>query len=493
MVSSNLPKHQPVYNEFRALTIVTLLSIATVIGSGILALPVSLFQTSVLPFIFLFTLSALSQVAVICTAVELFQRARLAVSAPSFQPTYNSIQSDPFPPYQPPDVSLFTLCQLYLSTRLSRISFYVTTYISFIALLISYGLAGPQALWQLISPQSVYTHTPALVLLSFWAIGTACVVFLLDRLLGVFGTITVLKCTLFSAVVVIVAVLPPSARISSVSNLISDSSQWQHCTIPFLMSCVALGSVVNTMPITFKLVPLNATPANIRNYRTAVILAILLCYLLNIAWVLAMLQVVPREAPNGAPSLTNAYTQGQISTVPLVDVLHSKSAMQGDMLHMVQVAVGIFVFISTGVSFFIMSAGLKNFVDAALHSLNESYQMGTQGALIGKILAYIISFGSIIIIVLANPNGFITILTNLSSFAASFQAGLMVFIMLYTCRSGGKTDNEGKLNGYDNTIPVVMSKWVWRSCLTYGLLFFFVACCLSAVASFMGISSHPDE
>lgn len=523
MLSSNFSVKSE-YHELRALSIVTLLSIATIIGSGILALPVTLFQTSVSPFLFLFTLSALAQIAAITVVVELIQRARVATNTSAPQLSYESIPSNSDQSsHQPPDISLFTLAQLYLPNLPSRIFFYLFTYIGFIAVIISYALAGPQAFWQLVIPKSLETPPPAIVVALYWAIGSGSVVFFLERLLGLFGFLTVLKGTLFTAVVFIVAFLPPAAHISSVPRLLSDFSGWHHSIVPFLISCVALSGLPNTMPVTFKLLPINATSSHIRNFRTAVILAVVICYLLNVGWVLAVLQVVPRNAPNGAPSLTNAYHLGQISTVPLIDVLHHTGAVHGSLLHTVEVIVELFIFASTGVSFFVMSAGLKSFVDGGLHCMNERYQAGPRSTLIRKFLAYMASFGAILCISLANPNGFIDILIDASSFALCFQAGLMLFVMLYNSRTArlsedsiisqeresssslvssdagwGKTGNdveksERRLNTCHGCVPLEMSRLLSTSCIVYGVLFFLTACCLAGVAPFIGISSHSKE
>lgn len=54
-----------------------LISIATILGSGLLGLPVSIAQSGILPFLFTFTLNLLAQIAVVSLILELLQTAHI--------------------------------------------------------------------------------------------------------------------------------------------------------------------------------------------------------------------------------------------------------------------------------------------------------------------------------------------------------------------------------------------------------------------------------
>lgn len=421
------------YSEKRVLPVVTLTSIATVIGSGILALPVTLYNTSVPVFIAFFTLALCSQMAVVYAIVELLQRARHTqfLRSPFADDRIKSQQHSVHPSWA--DVSLYALARLFLRTRLSRLAFHIATLFSFIATLVSYGLAGPQAVWQMIiSPTSTSTP-PSLLFAVYWFLGAIAVIFWVDQLLPVFGSFTVVKGALFIAVIFIVASLPNAARVASLSDLLSNFSDWTGIPAPFLMSCVALGGLANTCPVTFNMLPPIPTPLQVRRYRAAVILALVICYLLNIGWVLAVLQIVPRSAHGDLPSLTQAYYHGQISTVPLIATISRGTAVKGAIRHAINFIVETFIMVSTGVSYFVMSAGMKSFLDGFMKDLRANRPSVPLWA--GKSFSYLAAFGSILLIILANPQGFISVLTRYSSMALNFQAGFMVFIMLYNSRS----------------------------------------------------------
>lgn len=74
-------------------------SIATILGSGILGLPVSLARAGLPPFVFSFTLTLIAQVAIVYVTVELLQRASFAPRKGSASAGLSSRQSVEMLPY----------------------------------------------------------------------------------------------------------------------------------------------------------------------------------------------------------------------------------------------------------------------------------------------------------------------------------------------------------------------------------------------------------
>lgn len=67
----------PQYSEWKVLPITTLTSIATVVESGILALPVTLYQTSLQLFLIVFAVALAVQISAVYTAIHLIQCLRI--------------------------------------------------------------------------------------------------------------------------------------------------------------------------------------------------------------------------------------------------------------------------------------------------------------------------------------------------------------------------------------------------------------------------------
>lgn len=367
---------------------------------------------------------------------------------------------------------------------------------------------------------------------SYWTLGTVAVVFFVNHLLGVFGSFTVLKGGLFVGVVFIVALLPDAAKVATMRDLFSDYSGWAGAAAPFLMSCVAIGGIANTTPVTFNLLPMNATKAQIARYRAAMLLAVVICYLLNVGWVLAVLQVVPREAAPGKPSLTVAYESGQISTVPLIAALHDGYAVQGWVLNLVELIVEMFIVVSTGVSFFVCAAGMKSFVDGAADTAGNALPVFASGAMaqVPRAVAYVLSFGSVLGLIVANPDGFISVLTRFTSFTVNLQAGALMFVMLYYARKMAgrevnlfgqshrgeergdhigaveldKLPRQAKENlmwdGLDQeagtaqpVVPLEMSPSVASNFIAFGCIFFGFGCFLALLGPMLGVSLDARE
>lgn len=520
-----------VYNEWRVLTITTLTTIATIIGSGILALPVTMYHTSLSLFLIIFTASFLAQMGVIFASIEIFQAGRHkrypyqdttneASNLNSKGPRQSSSQGgtswavnpteatplNPQPVLQPDiesthDVSLFELADNYLPNRILRFIFHVTTPLSFIGLLVSYGLAGPQALWQVTDPSSSPSTPPLVLFFLYSFLGVLMVVFFVNVLLPMFSSLTVVKGGLFIAVVVIVAALPRSTHVSSIGSLFRDPIDWSSSAVPFLMCTVALGGLSNTLAVTFRLLPKHPTVSQTSRFRSATLLGLFICYVLNIGWVMAILQVVPRDAPSNQPSLTYAYTHGQISTIPLIATLSTHAYISDHLLNIVSIFVNSFILVSTIVSFFVMAAGCKSYIDGAVIAAYKS--LISRGFLsIKRVvlhgLAYTLTFGPTILAIVWNPDGFITVLTQFTSLTLNLQGGVLVFVMLYYCRQQASentlddrndlVDESASRTGAERKdIPLRLSSKVSFTLIIYCGIIFTSACMLVLVGRFFGI------
>ena len=107
--------------------------ISTVLGAGILALPVRLAYTGLAPLAATLTLVLLMQVAVVLLMVELYQRTVLAVRAASPYATLTSAEAAA--------VNLHAMGELYLAPR-SRALFSFFIVLHLLSILVSYALAG---------------------------------------------------------------------------------------------------------------------------------------------------------------------------------------------------------------------------------------------------------------------------------------------------------------------------------------------------------------
>lgn len=490
------------YNPWRVIPITTLLSIATIIGSGILALPVTLHHTSLRVFFVVFTVVYVANVAVIYAAVELFQRTTHHLhqlqldqhegsSSASPGDTTHILSPTNTQRITSKNITLFAIADLYLPSHILTWLFHICTSLTFLGLLMSYGLAGPQALWQILRPPPPPSFPPLIFFFLYCLTGVIAVIFFMNVLLPLFSTLTVLKGLLFIAVVLIVGVLPPSTRVASFRDLLYENSSLLSAVEPFLVAIVALGGLSNTMPVTYALLPEQPNRRQIAHFRGSVIAGLTTCYLLNIGWVIAIVQVVPRDGPS---SLTAAYQKGQISTIPLVETLAASSGVSLYLIQAVTIIVQMFILVSAGVSFFIMAAGYKSYTAGVADGICRSLEGRRFGVsqTVARASAYTLTFGALIFFILFNPNGFITVLTRFASLTMSLQSGVFLFVMLYFCRVQLRSWPSG--DGGDGSVALPMSRLVCSVVIVLGCLVCGGGSVMALFAPFLGIqTAAPRE
>lgn len=411
---------------------------------------------------------------VVIATVELLQRAHTDDNCQTtHQPAYLSLpnddppQSEPLSPQRPTPqhaLSLHSLAKQFLPNPVAREMFNTLVVLHFLFILSAYALAGPQALASLI---------PLLKRAPWWSLQTAFVllaalaVTCLERaLLPPLTLGTLVKAVLLTVLVLMIFVRGLAIR----QNIVND---WHPYVLidPFLMGTFALNGVVNLMPVTFQAclegtrridgaIP-SIDRAFVRGYRMATVAAIVICYLLNVTWSFAILLCVPqtsrpleaaatagagggrraisvmlsqgfeavREVPSNA-SLTQANELGQISTIPLIDVL---KAREDRLDWVIALLVNIFITLSITISFLVMSLGMKHFIDGMAR--NHSTPNSRFGYDTKRRFNYILYFAIVLTMAVSNPTALFKIMEGVTALSLNMEAGLFVLYMTYVGRS----------------------------------------------------------
>ncbi|GJD10531.1 hypothetical protein Gasu2_47160 [Galdieria sulphuraria] len=424
------------------------ISIATILGTGILGLPVTLYNCGFLPFFVVFTVVLFAQICVVFAFVELLQRTDASLSklttelhpintsnveAVDFQlitdssinrtateQTEDSSTGKKFPHTSissvrgttlsegKPAASLFTMSALYLKNPLIRFLFELTVLVHFVSIMTSYALAAPQSFRQFfgLDVSNSFTTTLLFVLLCSFL-----VCFVLPGALNVVSIATALKGSIL--IVLIALVTTVSLRV------------------------VSLGSVVNIMPVTWSQLGSQKDNRTVKLYRISVVLAVVTCYILCTVWCLAILLVVPQSS--SVDSLQTAYKLGQISTIPLVSQLHQVNSIP----NVVSFLVNGFICLSTTVSFLVMGSGLKSALDGLAFrwtrlETNEavfSPRWKRLGENKIRGVLYFCSFGLIALLAASNPHSFMRVLEGFTSLCLNTESGLFVGWMLLSSSS----------------------------------------------------------
>ncbi|CAF0917772.1 unnamed protein product [Adineta ricciae] len=347
--------------------------------------------------------------------------------------------------------NLHSLGELLLPCFLRQV-FTGTVLLALLCILISYALAGSQAFTALFNIPYI-----KMIPIFCWT-WTFVVVFLHSFIQPIISILTFLKGTLFTATVIVTLLVGLKIQnpVKSDYSAIGDS---------FLMSTIALGGLMNVMPMMFA--KLKQTREEIIGFNVSVFLGLTTCVILNILWCWSILAVVPQSSTclstnindsvhivfnlmndsqiHGqciqSPSLKKSALNGEISTVPLTQILENG---EFSYFQYVSFIVQLFIITSISVSFMTMGSALHHTIKGVVDSYwNPTLEAETSLRKYGSIFEYItvrriaqwiaslLIFSIVFGIAMSNPKGFKLILEQAASLFQNVEVGLFLSIMIY--------------------------------------------------------------
>ncbi|KAF4107597.1 hypothetical protein G5714_011961 [Onychostoma macrolepis] len=472
------------------------LTIATILGTGILGLPVTIARAGLVPFLISFLVGFLVQALLIYLFVDLLQRCRLAQLealktaeterilmeevGSAGPPTHNAeeeedgeeveeadtglLQRDITARRQDEDLqpNLHVLGVLFLGKHTSRAFNFVLLF-QFVSIGISYVLAGSEAYAALFHTSHVYV-IPAFT----WTLSLGI---LLAQIIiqPITSLLTLLKGILLVITVAVTFVVGSEVHQETTNDFTQIGK-------PFLMGTVALGGIVNVMPFLFS--EISHVKTQVLWFRRAVLGGLATCTLLNILWCWAVLEIVPQMAVESLLeekllnssagqtetthtartfiysniSLEESEKAGEIATIPLTKIITQKYSRFSWVAELIQ----IFVTISITVSFLVMGTAMKHTIDGLAGShwtenaewmsrisarlLPHSLQWRTSGQSLQHYRRFFssfmsfLAFGLIFVVSACDPKGFVVMLDKVVSFSLNTEVGLFIFLMLRSSR-----------------------------------------------------------
>jgi len=268
------------------------------------------------------------------------------------------------------------------------------------------------------------------------------------------SALTFIKGTLLAVMVCVIAIVGISAN-QAISN------DWSYIGRPFLLGTVALGGAVNILPVTFS--KIQSKSQDISKYLRVSVAALFVVWILNIFWCYFILKIIPQSS--GETNLYQSEALGQISTIPLVEIIHQQYP------NFIWIAglVDVFITISITVSYITMGTGAKHVLDGYMQQ-NEQSVIGTETlfddnsfmtrtiakvksvkVIWKKAVLYVLCFGTILVIAQANPRAFIVIMEKVTSLALNLEAGVFVSIMLTTSQN------------FNQSIPYPINEYIYKT------------------------------
>ncbi|XP_058257565.1 uncharacterized protein si:ch211-51h4.2 isoform X3 [Hemibagrus wyckioides] len=388
------------------------LTVATILGTGILGLPVTIAHAGLIPFLVSFLIGFLMQALLIYLFVDLLQRCRVAqvesvksletegilmqnVSPVDF-PVPDSEEVEESEDVEDADAGLLqkdntilklqedlhpnlhVLGVLFLSQRSSQAFSFILLF-HFVSIGISYVLAGSEAYAALFHTSHVYVIPAFTWTLSFGILLAQVIIQPITSLL-----------TLLKGILLIITVAVTFVVGSEVHQ--ESKNDFTQIGKPFLMGTVALGGIVNVMPFLFSEIYHSRT--QVLWFRRAVLGGLTTCTILNILWCWAVVDIVPQMAVKSIleekllntslvrmettrPAHTFIYSNisleesekaGEIATIPLTKIINQRYAHFWWVAELIQ----IFITISITVSFLVMGSAMKHTIDGLV---NRQWEM----------------------------------------------------------------------------------------------------------------------
>ncbi|XP_060585069.1 uncharacterized protein LOC132741012 [Ruditapes philippinarum] len=436
-------------------------TIATILGTGILGLPVTLTHSGLYPFLISFILGALVQGLLIYFFTDLLQRAH-AIQVKShgedvhplneeteflMDDDWDDTADESSGPVlaghviipkdvtiQPPNLHL--LGNLFLGCGVRQF-FDIILVLQFMALLVSYALAGSEAYGSLIGIDYRYI-IPVFV----WVL-TFSIIFALQLIQPVVSILTFFKGSLLLGTVIVTFYVG-----ASIHREIHDD--FSYFGAPFLMGTVALGGVVNVMPMLYS--KISPYKHQIQNFRFAILLGLFTCTALNIGWSWAVLDIVPQlqnykcnhdnrtDVCHNDISLESAALKGEISTIPLTTVINQHYPT----FKWVAMLVELFIVVSITVSYLTIGAVLHHTLNGWVNSFWTKDSMATyrdklkspkkcscctSQCMCNTLLSFLV-FGIVFFIAMMDPQGFLDMLEKFASLTINLEVALFIFLML---------------------------------------------------------------
>lgn len=432
-------------------------TIASILGVGVLGLPVTLANAGLYPFLVTFILGSVIQGLLVYFFVELLQIAYAAQnnvssgkeemvplndmlgdeSCDEIEIEHMDSNTGPvlaghviMPKSQDTESpSLYTLGSLFLGFGFKQ-CFEISLLLQFVGFLISYALAGSEAYAQVIGVDFRFV-IPAFVWLCTFAI-----VFAQQLVQPIVSVLTFFKVSLLLGTVIITFVVGSKVH-REIHNDFKASGE------PFLMGTVALGGVINSMPMMYS--KIKPEQKEIKHFRLSVILGLMTCMVLNVLWCWAVLDIVPQISTfpchEGSHvqcfsniSLEKSKSLGEISTIPLTEIINSRYPEYRWVSYLVET----FIVVSITVSFLVSGAVLYHTLSGWIKSLwtkdKESNYKSKKKCINGecvcnKIISLFL-FAIVFTVAMLDPRGFVEMLEKYSSLTLNLQAGLFVFLMM---------------------------------------------------------------
>jgi len=336
--------------------------VATIIGLGILSLPVRMYSCGFLPFVVVFTACGLAQGIKLALTTELLQRVQYILIRQRQSQRLDEAEQDMESIHMEENITIYasegtradrSIPDLHnmgvmLLHPAALALYFLCVHLSYPALITAYAIGASE----------VYAALMGLdyeKLIPFFVIGLGLLVCLLGRKIEPF----VVFMTFAKGTVLVLVILMTSGVGFKLFR--ASTMSWSKMGDPFMISTLALAGTTKVQPVLYQ--SLDGTPRQVRIFRNGCLTALMVCWLLNVLWTFVLLKIVPQFIEKDLPplaTLEGAYKEHQIGTITLIYFLKERYSSS---LGWLGITVNVFISISVTVSFVVFCHGWNHVLD----------------------------------------------------------------------------------------------------------------------------------
>lgn len=258
-------------------------SATTLIGAGILGLPVVLYDISATKFFNVLAVALSGQIILVVLTVEVLNSSTKILKEKQNIQNGQDVQFD--------DIGLSTLATLYLPRHLQNLFSFVTFFI-YITALVCFGIAGTQSVANVLENSTMTASPSLLIVIVYFLIGICTVIFFGRAVMPALTILPYCESVALFLCILLIWSLPHSVRKYSFFETETISKfTLSKFSNPFLMSSATLSGLPATICVTYNWISKTKFHKKELFFLLSLISALVFSCVLNLFWVFAVFEV----------------------------------------------------------------------------------------------------------------------------------------------------------------------------------------------------------
>lgn len=270
-------------------------SVTTLIGAGVLGLPVVVFKVRPWVFFVVYFVALVGQIGLLFCTVEVLHKTNRFLSdrEGTLLKARGKLSSK--------NISLNSISALFLPQKLQAL-FSVLTFLIYAAMLVCFGLAGTQSLAFFLEKSSNAAESPIYIVVLYFLVALVLISAFGNVLKYILTVFPYIESLLLITATLLIWKLPEHVRNHSFLDYnLPVPTSFLLSVDPFLMASATISGLPSTISVFYKWIPNSENKISQRLFLLTLLLALLFSSSLNVLWVLTVFMVSSCSTPYAHP------------------------------------------------------------------------------------------------------------------------------------------------------------------------------------------------